>query len=318
MEDPKDSSTEESKQIVTPKAQLDSLQSEVKSTNQRITLNEIKGLITALKTEVAALQSTVTQNDREIDALQIEMAKPQRPWYRDVATIVAVIALLFSFGTTVVSIYRTRQQDIRDARTELRSHLQRLSVLAKENAELKNTQDEEIRAGLSGILGNEYRLTAQQSAEVIDNIPPSYMSSAEYIAVANALIVSSSPDVARGLLKRAIDTSKNPDDKLGAYRLYAALLFSSGDFEEGRKMYQEALNISNSYPPSLVPNSKEIRITQAELAWAATEARWRQCSQAQAHLENALKFLSNLPPSNNKETLLQETTKVQEEVRGCQ
>lgn len=60
-------------------------------------------------------------------------------------------------------------------------------MLTKENAELESVKDERIKAGLAGILGNEYRLTAYQAAEVTSNIPPSYVSSAEYMAVRNAL-----------------------------------------------------------------------------------------------------------------------------------
>ncbi len=69
----------------------------------------------------------------EVDALQIAVMKQHAPWYKNIAVIVSIMALLFSFGTTYVSYNRTKTQDIQNSRSELRSLLQRIAVLPKEN-----------------------------------------------------------------------------------------------------------------------------------------------------------------------------------------
>ena len=61
---------------------------------------------------------------REIDALQIAVMSQKKPWYKEIPVIVSVVALLFSFGTTVVSFRRTQVQDVQNMRQELRGLLQ--------------------------------------------------------------------------------------------------------------------------------------------------------------------------------------------------
>src|SRR5437868_81726 len=46
-----------------------------------------------------------------IGALEAEVRGSRRAWFRDATSIVAILALAFSFGTTVVSLNRTNQQD---------------------------------------------------------------------------------------------------------------------------------------------------------------------------------------------------------------
>ena len=70
---------------------------------------------------------------REIDGLQITAMKSARPWFKTPTTIVALLALVFSFGTTTVSLIRAHQQDTQAKRSELRKFIQRLSLLPREN-----------------------------------------------------------------------------------------------------------------------------------------------------------------------------------------
>ncbi|MBN1931588.1 MAG: hypothetical protein JW786_08285 [Desulfobacterales bacterium] len=45
---------------------------------------------------------------REVDALQIQLSKDQKPWHQKPSIIISMLALFFSFGTTGVSYYKTR------------------------------------------------------------------------------------------------------------------------------------------------------------------------------------------------------------------
>ena len=73
---------------------------------------------------------------KEVDSLQILLGKERGPWYGKSSVIIAVVALIFSFGTTVVSYVTVHQEDIRDNRREARQILQRLTKLPIENFEL--------------------------------------------------------------------------------------------------------------------------------------------------------------------------------------
>ncbi|MGC2545003.1 MAG: hypothetical protein WA426_04105, partial [Silvibacterium sp.] len=69
------------------------------------------------------------------------------------ATIISVIALVFSFGTTFVSYRRTRAQDIQSLRQELRGILQRLTAIPREvlDANKRYMADQAAVAGVSRI-----------------------------------------------------------------------------------------------------------------------------------------------------------------------
>lgn len=73
---------------------------------------------------------------REVDALQIEILGIKIPWYKNISTILSILALIFSFGTTFVSYSRTKSLDIQSQRVELRGLLQRLAALPRENVEI--------------------------------------------------------------------------------------------------------------------------------------------------------------------------------------
>jgi predicted negative regulator of RcsB-dependent stress response len=127
----------------------------------------------------------------EIYSLKVALAKHERPWFRRSSVVISVLALLFSLGTTGVSYWHTHQQDIHDARSELRTLIQRLNHLPIEDLEYSRKYENEpkIYGRLSGLLNSENAVIAKQAADVIDRIP-SNVSATEYSAVANALIQS--------------------------------------------------------------------------------------------------------------------------------
>src|ERR1700722_17195400 len=96
------------------------------------------------------LEQRVDLMKREIDALQIFVTAGKKPWYGGLPTIISIIALTFSFGTTYVSYRRTEAQDTQNLRQELRNLLQRLAALPKEYlATMKLYKDDPAAAGMS-------------------------------------------------------------------------------------------------------------------------------------------------------------------------
>src|SRR5215216_3760028 len=85
---------------------------------------------------IADTQGELATIHREIDALQIVVAERTKPWFKNPATILSVSALLFSFGTTYVSNRRIAAQEVQNNHQQLRTILQRLAALPKENLEV--------------------------------------------------------------------------------------------------------------------------------------------------------------------------------------
>ena len=63
-----------------------------------------------LRADLADLRDHVLQSDFEIDDLRLKTAEARLPWYRNIQSLVAVLALLLSLSTTVVSGYWARTQ----------------------------------------------------------------------------------------------------------------------------------------------------------------------------------------------------------------
>ena len=250
----------------------------------------------AAPTATSTLDKQVNTLQGEVDALQAALAKDERAWYRDPAVVISLLALLFSFGTTAVSYYRTRQQDVHDARAELRTLIQRLGALPRENTELmaKYVEHPLIAAGLSAAVNQENALIAKQAAEVIARIP-GYVSATEYLAIANALVASGISEKTAALYERAIAAAHDANDEVNALRTYGAFLFQSGDAGRGRIQFQTALNVFSKYPTR---NEYYIGSTHVltERSWAQAEYGSGGAQEAARHLEKAREYVLRLAP----------------------
>ena len=263
------------------------------------------------------LQHQVDSLRQQVEAIEVNLLKSRQPWYRTPSVIISTMALLFSFGTTYVSYERTKQQDIHDARAELRTLILRLSALPRENTELfqKYGNNPQALANLSSALNAENALIAKQAAEVIERIP-SHVSSTEYYAVGYALGNSGLLDRSLKVLSRAVATSSDVNDEIGALRQYAATLFSAGNPEGGPEHYRKALAIFTKYPSN---NHSYIESTHAltEIYWAQMEILQRQCSYAGLHLQEAKKHIEALPPLAFAAQLTGQLADAQKQVGGC-
>jgi tetratricopeptide (TPR) repeat protein len=294
-------------QVTEIKKEVDLIGKKVKSDNYETAFNEVKKQVAILqaeinisiatiKSEISVIQQATSQNDSEIDALQIEAAKTHKPWYLDVSVLISFLALLFSFGTTAVSYYRVRQQDIHDARTELRGLLQRLSAIPKENVEIQKNHTADVSNLLLGMLNAESSLIANQADEVINRIPD-HVSAIEYVVVAQALILHGNVGEAQKLFERAVSVARNPYEEFAAVRGYAQLLFTTGNPEAGREMFRRALNINEKYP-TIFSYQLQYNNAETEFAWASSEYYIKQCLEAQKHMNNAVEISNKLIPSN--------------------
>ena len=99
----------------------------------------------------------------EVDALQVHVMGFAKPWYKQASTLIAILAVAFSFGTTFVSYYRTAQLDKHAAQVELRSLMQRIVALPRENFEvLQKHKTHPLEANqMAGFINNENLVLTQ-------------------------------------------------------------------------------------------------------------------------------------------------------------
>jgi hypothetical protein len=258
------------------------------------------------------LEQKVDLMKREVDALQIAISGPAKPWYKNTSTLLSVIALLFSFSTTYVSYRRTTIQDIQSARQELRGLLQRLAALPKENVDIqkKYMDDPGSMYVVSGFINQENSLLARQAAELAKQLPEDLVSGTEYYAIALALQNSYDLAAADEFLRYSIQAAEDFNTEIGALRSTANLQFIQGRPEAGRVEYQRALGIFSKYP-GYDPFTRARTNVWTELAWASAEAGSGLPALASQHLESAKALVNGLPGSPGADQLRAQVLQVE-------
>lgn len=245
---------------------------------------------------LAELRAEIERLDQKITAANAG------PWYKKPATVISILALVFSFGTTVFSAHNSHQEDIRANRRDARAVLQRLSKLPIENYDLlqkyKGTGQGEA---LSGMVNQENILLATQAAELIERYPGAFTST-EYFAVAFALASSNIIGKVPGLFQRAMELATTSNDYSVAARAYGAYLYSKTEYAEGRRFYGEALHVWKRFPEknAYVVNSTDL---MTSMYWSQAEWAAGNRQAAQERLAEARRKLSMLPPGPMTESL---------------
>lgn len=242
---------------------------------------------------------------KEVDTLQAETGVRKTPWYKTPATIISLAALLFSFGTTAVSLVRTYKQDVQDRRAELRGMLQRLAALPKEGFEvtLQHSDNPVAVRTLGGYFNQENSILARQAAELAMSLPENKVSATELLAVGIALQNSYDMAGARDFSERAVNASRTFNDEISARRTLAGHLFLEGSPESGRREYQRALDIFGTYKGY----DADVQVTthvETELMWASSEMRLGMRQDARQRLLRAEERLSNVRDSPMRDHLL--------------
>jgi tetratricopeptide (TPR) repeat protein len=266
---------------------------------------------------ISKIQGSISAINETISTLQKTSAKVERPWFQQPALIISLLALLFSFGTTTASYFRTKQLDIHDARSELRTLILRLNQLPRENVELSKKYEGDYQTinGLSGMLNAENALVAKQAADVMERIP-TYVGATEYLSVAYALSQSNLTGPALKLIKLASAASNDLNDEVAVLRFYGQLLFGSGDLEGGREKFKTALALFSKYPTA---NQNYVQMTHllTELYWAQAEATARQCQYAKLHIAEARTHLALLAPGPPAKGFEDQINQAMPLVQGC-
>lgn len=252
---------------------------------------------------------------KEVDSIQIQLAQESGAWYTKPSNIIATFALIFSFGTTIVSSYNTHLEDVRSNRREARILIQRTIKIPIENYDLMQKYKGSGRGeSLSGMINQENILLATQASELLERYPDSF-SSTEYFAVAFALAASNIINKVPFHYEQAIIKAKSSNDYNVAARAYAGFLYAKGNFSEGKKYYSLALKVWDNFPERnlYIINSTDL-ITL--MYWSQAEVGAHNLVEAENKLTQAKQKLSQLDPGPYTDSLknqLEATEKIIEQ-----
>jgi len=242
---------------------------------------------------VEALETRVQMIKDEVDTLQSSIMRQQTSWYKNISTIIAAIALLFSFGTTYVSYNRTMSQDMLNLNAELRGILPRIVQLTKEDIELtdKYANNPEVSGYLKAYNLQINNLLARQAASIAKLLPKDRVTATEYYSIAIALEKASEHERAREFYEFAKNSSNNYDDESASLRSSANHLFAIGRPEEGRIEYQKALKLFTKYQGVNDLTKKQL-FFWTEFGWASSEYQYGSVDEAYQHIVSAERYTS--------------------------
>jgi tetratricopeptide (TPR) repeat protein len=253
------------------------------------------------KPNLDAVGIRIADLQHEVDALQAAFAKQDRPWYRDASTLIALFALVFSLASTYIADRKADVQDLENQKTDLRNLLQQLDELPKDNVEarVKFAGNTAALQTYTGFINQDNAILSAQAADIARKLPSGSVSAVEYYAIAMALQGSYDIDDAKYFLGLADKSVSDFNTEISIIRANANLLFYSGKIDEGRREFQNALNIFEKYP-HYDPFTEQSSHTITELDWAQAEFNVRNYSFVKQHIDEAEKHFADMTASPNK------------------
>tara|TARA_R110002096_G_scaffold362892_1_gene556022 strand:+ start:1768 stop:2709 length:942 start_codon:yes stop_codon:yes gene_type:complete len=252
----------------------------------------------------ASLENAVSTLKEEVDGLQVQFTRLRGPWYRNPSTVVAFLALLFSFGTTLVSYLKEESAKVAAAKRELRELIQQVSAIPQRNLEYAAdfAQYPQFQTSINGLLTQENALLASQASEIMDSIP-NVITSSEYLMIANALAASGINNRVQSYYEKAIVLATNANDDVTAHRNLGYYLIRSQDLEGGRAYYQKAREVFDRFPSD---DAQYIIMTNAmtEAGAGVSESMVGNTAEAIALFDRAEVLVQDLLDPTMKQQLL--------------
>jgi tetratricopeptide (TPR) repeat protein len=255
---------------------------------------------------VREIESRLDGLKQEVDALQVKVLSETAPWYRQASTLIAFFALVFSFGTTVISYQRAAEQDERSLKQELRGLILQLVQLPLRGIELNEKYKDQplFLGGISAVFNHESLILADQAATVAERIPH-LVSSAEYITLANAFQNGGQLERASAMRRRAIEVAEVPIDAINALRQQGGQAYQQGDLETGRAYFRDAIDLLDQSGLEIDPGVKAFTNAFTEMFWAQMESTAGQCEEFRQHIANARVFADGVPAMGREQVMAQ-------------
>ena len=272
--------------------------------------------------KIVALEESIDTVKKEVDALQVAVMKTVVPWYRQLATLIALLAFLVSLGTTAVSYYRTARLDIVTARVELRGLIEKMTQLPFTHSRMVRefATDTSTLAGLSADINTQNLILAQQAHAMINYIESSTFGKGsvlaeEYMAVAKALQSSFRYDDSENLVREAMSRAGDPTSATGAMRMLAGFSMLRQDSQQMRAHMAKARAIFEEERFKSVDQlTQDVTNATTELQWAGAELMLGECTKVLPHVNEAKPLVTRLPESPLRGQLMQQLLLLEEQL----
>jgi hypothetical protein len=240
----------------------------------------------------------------EVDSIQVHLLGLSAPWYRQLATIIAVLSFALSLMATVGAEFRIRREELFESRAELRQLIQRMNNLPREAFELgkkyQDANDVVAVTSLNEYIMNENALLAIQAKGLIESVT-NLAAPAEYFTVAAALslfnlneAIALLESVKPKIENTPITSGADVDNVIQLYRTLGAYNIRAAETKRGHQYFQQAMDIAKD---ASTPR-EQIRFYntfQTEVYWLKEEAAALNCNEADRHLKEASGYIAALP-----------------------
>lgn len=238
---------------------------------------------------------------KEVDFIKGQLSKKEKKWYKKISNIVAIAALLFSFGTTAISLYNSYLEDIRDNRREVRELIQRMTSLPIENYEFMLKYHDTEGETLTGLLKQENILLVNQAIDCIERYPKSF-NATEYYSIANSLVAVGIFEKVPFFFEKAINKAATATMYINSTRGYAVYLYLIGNRDEGTNYYEFSLKTWDKFPTGNFAMKKSEEIITL-ISWSQSEANLGNIIGAKKKLSQAKEELLKYPEYPYKKIL---------------
>jgi tetratricopeptide (TPR) repeat protein len=235
----------------------------------------------------------------------------------DASNYISLVAAAISICSFVYSWHQKSSESNRTARTQLTDLISKLdSVFAEFDKLMFENADKSADpyfVGRRSFLNGQKRFLARQAVYLMDQIPD-LVTDFEYNRVADAFSSVGDYRLSDKYYVKAIEATDNvedPDTK--AYyasmsmRAFARSLFEQRLIEEGRKRYQESLDL-------IRPDTDLNRYNNAEThqRWALAEADVLEWNEAEDHINKARSFYQSIVNRGRRAQGLANLAKIEE------
>jgi tetratricopeptide (TPR) repeat protein len=248
----------------------------------------------------AAYVQTIEQRLTKLDNAVSE----KQPWYRTPSVLISFVALVFSFGTTGASIYRTSQQDVHDAGVELRGLIQRLIAVPKDALEIRTKYgyDIDLQQQLLMMLSSESQVIAAQAAATAQKIP-GRVTATEYGVLADVFFSQGNYTSAKTYLSLAIESARNSYELTQAKRRFGSLLFTTNKPVEARALLMQSLSLLKTDRIDAEPRDIYLAAETTSI-WASGEFSCGNYKEAADKVSEGIALTKRLPNDRGRGSIL--------------
>lgn len=209
-------------------------------------------------------------------------AGEKKAWYKTMSGIVAVAAFALSVLSTLYSYKHDADQELQEARSTLNTLGARLLSLPKENFELKEKYKHDGNAAnnLGSLINTENIVLVDYMRAIVDKFPVIVTDADRYI-LASSMSNSGRVIEATKIFGEIAAKSQDPNSTAAAYRNLGAYSMAAGDPENGRRLFQQAVDIFDTRFAGEAEVFKRYSKAYTYLMWARSELWTGDCDHAE-------------------------------------